>query len=61
MRVIPSAVLRDASTASKRYENADAEMRRHHPNPPDKVVREWNSARRAAEIASQVVLSASQD
>ena len=57
MRIIPSAVLKDAAAASERYERADAAMRRGWPEPPDEVIREWNEARRVAEVTSQVVLS----
>jgi len=57
--VIPSAVLQDASNASAAFEAADLAMRREWPAPSVETIRRWNDTRRAAESASQVVVSAS--
>ena len=56
MRIIPSATLLDAAKASERFEVADLAMRRGWPEPERTVIDEWNRARRAAEIASSVVI-----
>ena len=50
MKLIPSALLRDAATAVERFEHADAKLRREYPSPDPETVEWWNGARNSAEI-----------
>lgn len=56
MKIIKSHILDEAARASKRWEDANMQMRRHCFSPPAKVVTEWNAARRHAEEMTAKVL-----
>lgn len=54
--IISSYLLDEAARLCRRWEDADANMRRHWPDPPKEVVTEWNKARRAAEAVTRTII-----
>ena len=54
--IVKSHLLDQAARYSKRFEDAEAKMRREWPEPSKDTVKEWNASRALAERATAEIM-----